>query len=85
VVADNVFQRLDNDIYCFSGGSGHSIYSPTEIPNEGLKNKISYSHWCVRPEYYNLIKPDAVENIALKIDKRHLVISPKAKREIWGN
>jgi hypothetical protein len=85
VIVDNIFKRLDNDTYCFSGGFGHSIYCPTEIPNEGLKSKISYSHWCVRPEYYNLVKPDAVENIALKIDKKHLVINPMAKQERWGN
>lgn len=76
MIADGVFKRLTNNEYCFQGGIGHQIISTTHrFP----------SHWCIKPERYNAIKPTDYEKIALKINSYDIRVFATAEREHWGN
>ncbi len=62
--------------YCFQGGYGHSIhYTGVDVPH----------HWCVRPEFYDIVKniPEEVK-IAAIINNMIIYIEPKAEYEVWS-
>lgn len=77
-ISDEVFSRMLNNKYCFSGGFGHRIFSDTVRLHPE-------SHWCIKPAFYDTIKPSPYEKIALKITRQTLYISDEPKMERWDN
>jgi hypothetical protein len=75
-ICDNVHEKLLDKNKMFQGGFGHWVYSKYwKFP----------CHWCIKPEYYNEIKLNEYEELALKIHHIDLIIKPNASQEIWGN
>lgn len=67
--------------YCFQGGIGHRIIY-------GDKNMINNSphHWCVKPEYYDIVLniPEQVKLSAILCDK-YINLSEKSELQYWSN
>ena len=66
--------------YCFQGGIGHKIqYSNTD-------NHIMPHHWCIKPEYYNIVIdiPNNVILSAILCDK-YINISKISEKQYWCN
>jgi len=74
-ICDNVYKKIMDKTMCFQGGYGHKIWSSWRLP----------CHWCVKPEYYNDVKLNSYELLALKIHNQHVTITEKPASERWGN
>ena len=75
--------------YCFQGGIGHRIqYGDNNTTQYASHQSHSYSphHWCVKPEYYNIVLniPDNVKLSAIICDK-YIKLSDKSELQYWGN
>ena len=71
-----VSERLGNPNFCFTGGFGHRII---------LSTRHSSHHWCVKPEFYETVKPSAYELLVFRMMKHTVNVSPVAAMEKWGN
>jgi hypothetical protein len=83
--------------YCFQGGIGHRIqYGDNNIYNQlsqhlpqhspYLSHSYSPHHWCVKPEYYDIVLniPDNVKLSAIICDK-YIKLSEKSELQYWCN
>ncbi|HSW76706.1 MAG TPA: hypothetical protein VLG50_06660 [Candidatus Saccharimonadales bacterium] len=75
-IINNLIKRLSNTTYCFQGGYGHAVHGDIFTHKH---------HWCIKPEYYEQIKPLDYEYLALKLNNRYIHVSDKPKQERWGN
>ena len=75
-VIDDIISRIKDSKYCFQGGTGHTVRAyHLKLPH----------HWVVRPEFYNIVKFDPIEKLALFIKKEQITIDEVASLQIWGN
>lgn len=74
-ICDDVYDKIMNKEYCFQGGFGHHIYSGWRLP----------CHWCVKPEFYEVVKLNVYEKIALRVHGINVEIYEIPRNEIWGN
>lgn len=75
-VINDVVLRIKDSKYCFQGGKGHTIHAyHLNLPH----------HWVVRPEFYDIVKFDPIEKLALFIKKEKIEIDEVASVQIWGN
>jgi hypothetical protein len=71
-----VYIRLKDENYCYCGGYGHHVFS---------RHWKFHPHWVVKPEFYDIVKLNHYEELALKIHQIDLQINEKAAEERWGN
>jgi hypothetical protein len=75
LIVEQLVARLMDSRFCFQGGLGHNVYSPTL--------KFPYN-WCIKPEFYQQVKPTDFENVVLTICGHRVEISEKAYTQHWN-
>jgi hypothetical protein len=74
-IVEQLKARLMDSRFCFQGGLGHKVYSSTL--------KFPYN-WCIKPEFYQQMKPTDFENVVLTIEGHRIEVSEKAYQQHWN-
>ncbi len=69
-IINGIIIRMKNNEYCFQGGFGHRVRAYAYNFN------FPYQ-WTVRPEFYDKVKLDSIEKIALRVSKQEFTIDEK--------
>lgn len=79
-VVDAVATRMSNSEFCFCGGRGHGIGG-----NHPKITPFRASHWMVKPEFYETIKPTAQEVLIMRMNPVCVTVSSVPETAHWGN
>ena len=72
--------------YCYQGGIGYRIQYGNNNSNSNSNGNSSPHHWCVKPEYYDIVL-NIQDNVKLSgiICDKYIKLSEKLERQYWGN